>query len=98
MKTDRKSRKSYPDGVLLISDNGGRSADRYTVLYDREDDYYPYTAMSGAPFHPQGFCQHGALQHRYSVWGRNEKVLELHDLPEDCQLVVKQDLEAQSCQ
>ena len=89
----RKSCKSYPDGVLLIADNGGRTVDRYTVLYEPEDGRFPYTAMSEAPFHPQGFCQHGELSHRYSVWGRDERVLELSDLPVDCQKVVQQDLE-----
>jgi len=97
----RKSRQSYPDGVLLIADNGGKTIDRYTVLYTpytigyKKDSQtvFPYVGMSATPFHPQGFCQHGELSHRYSVWGRNEKVLEMADLPKDCQKVIAQDLE-----
>lgn len=92
MKAYRKSRKDYPDGVLLIADNGGASIDRYTVLYTPEDGRFPYMAMSDAPFHPQGFCQHGELAFRYSVWGRHEKALNFADLNADCQKVIQQDL------
>lgn len=97
----RKSRASYPNGVLLIADNGGKTLDRYTVFYTpytidngtgRMETYFPYMAMSGAPYHPQGFCQHGELRHRYTVWGTGEKVLEMADLPEDCQRAIQEDL------
>jgi hypothetical protein len=101
MKSYRKSRKSYPDGVLLIADNGGKTVDRYTVLYTPYtvdngmgslETWFPYIGMSASPYHPQGFCQHGELPYRYSVWGTNQKVLELADLPEDCQKVVRGEL------
>ena len=48
-------------------DNGGRSADRYTVCFTGRQAVekrgrnwqYPYVAMSAKPYHPQGFGQHG---------------------------------------
>lgn len=50
-------------------DNGGRSFDRYTVVFSgkaaREDggpgrpNQYPYLGMSEHPYHPQGFGQRG---------------------------------------
>ena len=98
----RKSRASYPDGVLLVADNGGKTFDRYTVFYEPqiaypnteyETYYYPYLGMSENPCHPQGFGQHGELDYRYSVWGTNDKVLDFEDLPTECQQLVKQDLE-----
>ena len=89
----RKSRRSYPDGVLLIADNGGKTMDRYTVLYTpTEDGNFPYVGMSERPFDPNGFGQHGELPFRYSVWGRNEKVLEWEELPEQCRQLVLQDI------
>jgi len=94
MKRYRKSRKGYPDGVLLVADNRGESIDRYTVLYtpDPGTGYFPYVGMSGSPFHPQGVCQYGEMPNRLSVWGTGDRVIEFTDLPEDCQQVVKQDL------
>ncbi len=45
--------------------------------------------MSGAPFHPQGVCQHG-----YGIPGRhNGKRIKFEDLPADCKKAVMQDLE-----
>jgi len=51
-------------------DNGGRSCDRYTVVFSgrraveqgrgRVPNHYPYLAMSARPYHPQGFGQHGS--------------------------------------
>ena len=92
-KNYRKSRKSYPDGVLLISDNGGKTADRYMVLYEPINGSFPYVGMSENPCHPQGFGQHGEMPFRYSVWGKNEKVIEFLELPIDCQKLVLSDLE-----
>lgn len=86
-----------PQGVLAIFDDP-RTCDRYTVFYvDVEDGYLSYVGMSGAPFHPQGFGQHGEMQahevaqyryhnkHRYARWSA---------LPEDCKKLVRQDLAA----
>lgn len=53
------------------------SVDRYTVVFSgnynnlgrsrfsgRTSNIHYYLAMSGAPFHPQGFCQHGDVEYR----------------------------------
>jgi len=46
---------------FLIYDNGGETCDRYTIYYRRNgwQPWQHYIAASGAPFHPQGFGQHG---------------------------------------
>ena len=87
--SSRKSRKSYPDGVLLICDSGEKVFDRYMVLFKQEDGSFPYVSMSADPFHPQGFGQHGAMPFRYSVWGTNDKVIEFSELPSACQRLVR---------
>ena len=80
-------------------DNGGPDApngscDRYTVVYTRLNcGYCIYVGMSGAPFHPQGVCQHGEHEcpidrPRYSHLG---KPIPFQQLPTDCQRVVMQD-------
>jgi hypothetical protein len=65
-----------PGGVpryVRCYDNGGPdmpdgSCDRYTVVFSGRaasagnGGEYPYLAMSGSPFHPQGFGQHGSTR------------------------------------
>ena len=89
-----------PDGIpkyIRVYDNQGESVDRYTVVfsgnYSGRDGLCRYLAMSGAPFHPQGFCQHGESnqvidQPRYGHLGRK---IDFKTLPADCQLAVMQD-------
>lgn len=58
-----------PDGIpryVRIYDNGGKTADRYTVVftgnYKKHRNYtstYLYLSSSEDPFHPQGVGQHG---------------------------------------
>lgn len=90
----RRSRSDYPKGVLAIYDNGGKTADRYTVCYTPYDltsgKWYPYVAMSGAPHHPQGVCQHGELQWRPVGYG---KVIAFDALPEECRNIVLSDIQ-----
>lgn len=84
--------------IHSIYDNGGRSFDRYTVYYkgrgtirhgSKGETLRMCVGMSESPFHPQGFGQHGE-----GVTGRhNGKKIRFEDLPEDCQRLVKQDLE-----
>ena len=88
----RKSRQSYPDGVLLVCDSGAKHMDRYMVVYEPVNDVFPYVSMSDNPFHPQGCGQHGEMDTRYTVWGTKDKVLEFEELPMDCQQLVLQDL------
>lgn len=82
--------------VKAVYDNKGESIDRYTVYYSHprewgitEPGIYPCVGMSGAPFHPQGFGQHGEGR----LGRHNGHRVKLGDLPEDCQRVVKRDLE-----
>lgn len=45
--------------------------------------------MNESPYSPQGFCQHS-----YGIPGRhNGKKIEFEDLPDDCQKIVKEELE-----
>ena len=96
MRTFRVSRVGYPKGVLAIYDNGGKTIDRYTVVYTPWEldgvPVFPYVGMSGAPFHPQGFGQHGELVGIRPVRGPGERVIAFSDLPEDCQKLVRSDL------
>lgn len=77
MKPPRKDRARWlegaPEFVAAIRDNGGKTADRYTVYLTgslaltaedpkdqpRFDRVEEFLAMSGSPTHPQGFSQFG---------------------------------------
>jgi len=55
--------EAAPEYVLACYDNGGKTADRYTVLFggslydDSMGRNASYLGMSDAPTHPQGFSQ-----------------------------------------
>lgn len=78
---------------IYCYDNGGKSADRYTVVYLNEPQNTPCTfnclAMSAEPFHPQGVGMHNN-----AMTGRHlgERIM-FAALPIDCQKIVKRDLE-----
>tara|TARA_Y100000401_G_C8181259_1_gene154095 strand:- start:19 stop:333 length:315 start_codon:yes stop_codon:yes gene_type:complete len=95
-KNYRKSKKSYPNGILLITDSGSKFADRYAVFYEPYEHnnkmVFPYVAMDQNPYGPNGFGQHGELSHRYSVWGTNDKAIDFENLPIECQKLVMNDL------
>ena len=70
-------------------DNGGRSIDRYTVVFMDQPEagrgqmagLYGALGMNGSPFHPQGFCQH-----TYTMVGSHlGRKIAFADLPLDCQ-------------
>ena len=92
----RRARTDYPKGVLAVYDNGGKSVDRYTVVYEPYDLdgllVFARVDMSGSPFHPQGVCQHseGSIRRWGFYMGR---VIAFEELPADCQQVVEHDLE-----
>lgn len=98
----RRARKDYPDGVVAIYDSGGKTADRYMVVFDPVECshwpgmVYPNLTMSGVPYHPQGVCMHGetAGWRPTGGWGTDQKVIAFEDLPADCQRAVRQDLDA----
>jgi len=109
--TYRRARTDYPKGVFAVYDNGGKTFDRYTVVYTPyplpSEDFphktgtpvFEYVTMSDSPFHPQGFCQHGESvgQRPTGGWGGTcGKVIRFEDLPEDCQQVVEEDLKDQT--
>lgn len=82
-------------------DNGGPdkkdgSIDRYTVVFSgnyKDRKGCDYLAMNGAPFHPQGFGQHGWNQNviDYPTYGHLGKKIHFTNLPEDCQILVLRD-------
>lgn len=87
-----------PSGVLAIFDDP-RTVDRYTVFYvepvTTDGRYFAYAAMNAAPFHPQGFGQHGELeahQVRRYRYENNKRACRWSDLPADCQRLVRRDL------
>lgn len=80
--------------IHSIYDNGGESADRYTVYYKGRGTINSINgsrdcvAMDDRPFHPQGFGQHGQ-----GMPGKhNGKRIKFEELPPDCQRLVMQDL------
>ena len=83
-------------GIKAVYDDGGKSIDRYTVYFSNPKDWgitqtgiYPCVGMNGAPFHPQGFCQHSEGM----LGPHNGKKIRFKDLPKDCQRAVRRDLE-----
>lgn len=74
-------------------DNGGKTADRYTVIYMSDLNQWKYNSygargMNDQPFHPQGICQFTV-----ATPGRHlGKRIRFTDLPIDCQKAVTQDL------
>src|SRR3990167_4174492 len=90
-------------------DNGGETADRFTVVFTgrythKTSRQHLFVGMSGSPFHPQGFCQHGESPDQIDLvnnsWsgpsiGRTHpslgKRIAFRDLPADCQKVVLRD-------
>jgi len=99
-----------PAGVprwVRIYDDGGESCDRYTVVFTgrythKTGGYHFFLGMSGAPYHPQGFCQHGESRGACDTneWGFAPMVgrkghlgrrVEWSHLPEDCQRAAMED-------
>jgi len=111
-KKDERRERLMPGGVpryIRIYDNGGvangGSIDRYTVVFTGRYRYhiegyglswFLYLAMNGAPFDPQGFCQHGESPERidWPQYSHLGKKIAFTDLPADCQNVVIQDYKA----
>ena len=90
---------------VRIYDNGGETVDRYTVVFagnynnigkkrgELNQNWHPVIGMSGAPFHPQGFCQHMTYPNMIDrpTYGHLGRKIKFEDLPEDCQKVVVRD-------
>ena len=87
MKTEKiKSEK------LKIYDNGGKTQDRYTVVFmerpEREARLFEALGMDSSPFHPQGFGQHCSAM----TGGHLGQRILFEQLPPDCQKFVEQNL------
>lgn len=86
-----KSTKAFK--AARIYDNGGKTWDRYTVVYMTMPEYRPGTffsvGMSERPFDPQGFGQHDAAMPGRHLGRR----ITFDQLPHDCQLVMLSDCE-----
>ncbi len=98
----RRKHETVGGRPISCWDNGDKYADRYTVVYLDEVDpatrRVQFVGMSAAPFHPQGFGQHGempldAVAHK-GRGGAFAKRIGFADLPEDCRRLVRQDLGA----
>jgi len=82
---------------IRVYDDGGKSYDRYTVVFTHADKFgvegQPVLAMSSTPFHPQGFCQHNTYSNPIDkpAYGHLGKKITYDDLPPDCQKVVYSD-------
>lgn len=87
---------------VRVYDNGGETRDRYTVVYTgryrhKTGGVFWYLGMSGSPYHPQGFGQHGESERQIDTapgaWGGPAMGRRCHlgkripfgDLPKDCQ-------------
>lgn len=90
-----------PNGVpryIRVFDNGGTTADRYTVIFTHAQSFYtkgwfPVLGMSASPFHPQGVGMHNEYNSpidrpSYKHLG---KKIRFQQLPYDCQALVLQD-------
>ena len=90
-----------PEGIpkwIRCYDNGGESADRYTVIFTHaqsflSDGYFPVLGMSENPFHPQGVCIHSEFNSpidRPSYKHLGKKIT-YEQLPEKCKELVLSD-------
>lgn len=93
-KSSARWLEGAPAAVLACYDNGGKSADRYTVLYGAPlwDETYgrdvPARAMSAHPTHPQGV----GLFVQVPAWSRHYgRKIRFQDLPPDCRALVVRD-------
>lgn len=109
---DKRRRKFMPDGAprwMRIYDNGGATADRYTVVFTGRYTHLTggehwVLGMSGVPFHPQGVCLHNCYRRIVDCpaagWppalGRRchlGRRIRFEDLPQDCRKAARMDYE-----
>lgn len=82
--------KKYTIKDVVIYDNGGETADRFTVAFpfDHRNGFAACVGMSFSPFHPQGFCQHGECK----IGAHLGKQISYVDLNDDCAMVIRLEL------
>ena len=83
----------YPQGVKGVYDNGGKTQDRYTVVYCEYVVWggtrlYDCYGLDEAPCSPQGFVQHSTC----ALGAHLGRRIAFEDLPEACRELVKRDL------
>lgn len=83
--------------VIAIYDNGGKTADRYTVYFNfveknTKPPSYMCMGMDEHPFHPQGIGMHCSGQ----LGPHNGKRITLEQLPPDCQKAVRNELASET--
>lgn len=97
-KLMERCERLLPNGIpryVKCFDNEGKTIDRYTVIFTGRfaghlKGIYFILGMSAWPFHPQGFGQHGELEHCH-VGKHLGKRIKFQDLPADCQKLVLDD-------
>jgi len=75
---------------IRVYDNGGKTADRYTLAMPSLDHKYmnEYHCFNESPFHPQGigmYCGEYAYEHSYKHLG---KITPIESLPEQARKFV----------
>lgn len=82
---------------IRIYDNGGRSFDRYFVVFTEKyrkktGGQFIGLGMSEHPYHPQGFGQHSYSDRQFDwpAYGHLGKRITWDKLPPDCQRCVRQ--------
>jgi hypothetical protein len=104
-KATARAARLMPNGIpryVRCYDNGGATADRYTVVYTgnypgKPRGVYEYVGMNSHPFHPLGFGQHGESQNGpidRPSYGHLGKRIAFNDLPDDCKRLVLSDYRA----
>lgn len=100
-KHKERTERLVPNGVpryIRCYDNGGTSADRYTVVFTgrythKTNGGFWYIGMSGAPFHPQGIGYHADSPQPIDTpsYKHLGKKIKFEDLPKDCQKLIMDD-------
>jgi hypothetical protein len=100
-KAKARQERLLPGGIpryIHCYDNGGRSADRYTVVFTGRYRHlmggqFYYLAMSSQPFHPQGVGLSGSSQTQidYPMYSHIGKKIGFDKLPPDCKKAVVDD-------
>jgi hypothetical protein len=89
----KKSRADYPDGVLAIYDNGGRTADRYCVVFapfvTGRQHWFTTLNMNDRPYHPQGIGMTGEHAVR-PTRNSGDRVISIDAMPPHCRQCVEE--------
>lgn len=100
MNKQKRKESLVPNGTpkyIRCYDNGGASADRYTVVFTgnythKTSGEHCYLGMSGNPFHPLGIGQHGFSRTQIDkpAYSHLGKKIKFEDLSKECKDCVMQ--------